>query len=264
MTAPLLTRPAALLPTANPAVKILAVVVVVVAAFAAIDPVTPALLLIGELGLLPLSGSSPRLLALRAWPVLVGAAGVGLANALLGTGGGRLLVDAGPITVTSGAAQAGAAIALRVLAIALPGVLVLAVTDPVDLADSLVQQWHVPARFAYGTLAAVRLLPLLSAERRTIALARRARGVDAGHNPVVAIRLLVGAGFALLVGAIRRGTRLAAAMDARGFDAGVRRTVARPQRVGRRDVGLVLGAVALGLLATTLSLALGSWQPLFG
>jgi energy-coupling factor transport system permease protein len=40
-----------------------------------------------------------------------------------------------------------------VLAIGLPGILVVAATDPVDLADSLVQQLHLPVKFAYGTLA---------------------------------------------------------------------------------------------------------------
>ena len=45
-----------------------------------------------------------------------------------------------------------------------------------DLADALVQRWRVPARFAYGALAALRLLPLLSADWHMIGRARRARG----------------------------------------------------------------------------------------
>ena len=53
---------------------------------------------------------------------------------------------------------------LRVLAIALPGVLVFATTDPTDLADALVQNAKAPARFAIGALAAFRLVPLLGQE----------------------------------------------------------------------------------------------------
>ncbi len=53
-----------------------------------------------------------------------------------------------------------------------------------------------------------------------ITVARRARGVEAGRNPVARLRLFVSTAFTLLVGAIRRGTRLAVAMDARGFDSG--------------------------------------------
>ena len=67
-----------------------------------------------------------------------------------------------------------------------------------------------------------------------LTLARRARGVDAGRNPVARLRLFASTAFALLVGAIRRGTRLAVAMDARGFDSGVPRDRrARRQHFGR-------------------------------
>jgi energy-coupling factor transport system permease protein len=68
--------------------------------------------------------------------------------------------------------------------------------------------------------------------------------------------------FGLLVGAIRRGTRLATAMDARGFDSTVPRTVARPQRFTGADVLFVVGALAVGAVAVGISLALGTFQPL--
>lgn len=48
-----------------------------------------------------------------------------------------------------------------------------------------------------------------------ISMARRARGIDAGRNPLTRLRLFGSTAFTLLVGAIRRGTRLAVAMDAR-------------------------------------------------
>jgi energy-coupling factor transport system permease protein len=160
--------------------------------------------------------------------------------------------------------MSGLGIGLRVLAIALPGVAALAATDPVDLADSLVQQLRAPARFAYGTLAALRLLPLLAAEWRTIARARRARGIDAGRSPVAALRLFASQVVALLVGAIRRGTRLATAMDARGFDSGISRTFARRQVVTAPDVALVAGAMLVTSLAVAVSMSIGTWQPVLG
>src|SRR5438067_749335 len=83
--------------------------------------------------------------------------------------------------------------------------------------------------------AAVRMLPGLADEWRLIGLARRARGVEAGRNPLVGLRLGGGRLFALLVAAIRRGTRLALAMDARGFGEQPCRTVARPRAVTRAD-----------------------------
>jgi energy-coupling factor transport system permease protein len=152
-------------------------------------------------------------------------------------------------------------VTVRVLAIALPGVVVLVTIDPTDLADALVQNARVPARFAYASLAALRLLPLMAVEWRTIGLARRARGVDAGRNPVRHLRLFAGTVFTLLVGAVRRGTRLAVAMDARGFDAVGPRTIARPQVVRRSDVALVLGAFAVLAAAVLAGSALGTFRP---
>ncbi|MGH8838402.1 MAG: energy-coupling factor transporter transmembrane component T, partial [Jiangellaceae bacterium] len=152
-------------------------------------------------------------------------------------------------------------VTVRVLAIAFPGVVVLVTIDPTDLADSLVQNARVPARFAYASLAALRLLPLMAVEWRTIGLARRARGVDAGRNLVAHLRLFAGTVFTLLVGAVRRGTRLAVAMDARGFDAVGPRTIARPQVVRRSDVALVLGAFAVLVAAALASSALGTFRP---
>ena len=116
-----------------------------------------------------------------------------------------------------------------------PACIVFATTDPTDLADALVQNAKAPARFAIGALAAFRLVPLLGHEWQMLSLARRARGVDAGRNPVAQVRLFASTAFALLVGAIRRGTRLAVAMDARGFDAGAPRSIARRQRFGGAD-----------------------------
>ena len=80
-------------------------------------------------------------------------------------------------------------------------------------------------------------------------MARRARGVAPGWSPIARTRLAFGMLLALLVGATRRATRLATAMEARGFDVATRRTIARPQRVRLTDWCLLLSAVGLGLVA---------------
>ena len=64
--------------------------------------------------------------------------------------------------------------------------------------------------------------------------------------------------------AIRRGTRLATAMDARGFDAGTPRTAARLQTVTAADVVLVLGCTAVAVGAVVVSIALGTHRQLVG
>lgn len=249
----------------NPVMKLAAAAVPSFALVATTDPVTPAVLLALLLLALPLTGIGTLALLRRARPLLLAAVMVGIVNAVFGTSHtGRSLLAVGPLSVTSGSALTGLGIALRVLGIALPGVTVLAATDPVDLADSLVQQLRTPARFAYGTLAALRLLPLLGQEWDTIAMARRARGVDAGRSPVAALRLFSSQVLALLVAAIRRGTRLATAMEARGFDSGHARTHARRQRVTASDVALVAAAAMATSVAVAISMSVGAWRPLLG
>nr|MBA3739788.1 energy-coupling factor transporter transmembrane protein EcfT [Chloroflexota bacterium] len=158
----------------------------------------------------------------------------------------------------------GGGLALRLVAIVLAGLLATATSDPVDIADALVQQLRVSPRFAIGVLAALRLLPLFAREWQILGMARRARGVEAGRSPIAAIRLFAGRLLSLMVGAIRRGSRMALAMEARGFGASPCRSVARPQRMRISDWGWIIGAVALAAGAVATSLALGTWRPLLG
>ncbi|TDC46351.1 energy-coupling factor transporter transmembrane protein EcfT [Micromonospora sp. KC207] len=249
----------------NPVAKVAAALVFSFALLATLDPVAPAIAIGVELAVLPLFGIRYRMLARRAAPLLLSAAGIVVTLVLFAAERtGRVLVEAGPVLVTSGVLLTALGLALRVLAVALPGVIVFATIDPTDLADALVQNAKAPARFAIGALAAFRLVPLLGREWQMISMARRARGVDAGRNPVARLRLFVSTAFALLVGAIRRGTRLAVAMDARGFDAGIPRTVARRQRFTAADGLLIAGAAALAGAALAVSVALGTFRPLIG
>jgi energy-coupling factor transport system permease protein len=255
-------RPDAALARRNPVAKLAAGLALTLVLFTTIDPVTPAIALAGELVAVPLFGLRYRDLARRAWPLAMAAAGVLLSLVLFAADrSGPALLSVGPITVTGSILYTALGLALRVFAISLPGVLIFATTDPTDLADALVAHVRAPARFAIGTLAAFRLLPLLGAEWQQLALARRARGIDAGGNPVAAVRIFASMTFGLLVGAIRRGTRLAAAMDARGFDSGTMRTSARQTSFRLADAALIAGALALAVLALGVSVWLSAYRP---
>jgi energy-coupling factor transport system permease protein len=235
---PLTPDPRAPLASAHPLAKIAAAFVVMFALFLTIDPLTPTLVLIAELAAVPLVGIRSGALLRRSLPVLIAAIGIGFFNALV-----------------SGDVAAGLSIGLRVVGIALAGIVAIASIDPTDLADALVQHLHAPRRFTVGALAAFRLMPLFADEWQTIALARRARGIDTGRV----------AGFfpmtrSLLVAAIRRATRLAVAMDGRGFASSGCRTLARPRAISTRDWLLVAASFAVAGLATWASLAAGTWR----
>jgi energy-coupling factor transport system permease protein len=257
--------PAAPLARRNPVAKLAAAFVFSFALLAAVDPVAPAVALAIELALLPFFGVRYGTLLRRAWPLLLGALGVVFTLVVFAADrSGAVVVTVGPLLVTTGVLTAALGLGLRLLAVALPGVVVFATTDPTDLADALIQNAKAPPRFAIGALAAFRLVPLLAQEWQMISMARRARGVDGGRNPVAHLRLFASTAFALLVGAIRRGTRLATAMDARGFDAGTPRTVARRQRFTRADAALVGGAAVLVTAALIASALLGTFRPVLG
>jgi energy-coupling factor transport system permease protein len=161
------------------------------------------------------------------------------------------LVELGPARVTGPALSAGLAIGLRVVVIGLTTLLVFGPSDPTRMADSLVQQWHVPDRFAYGTLAAVRVAPFMAGDWTVIAAARRLRGLQPG-GAVGRVRDFGDRLMVMLVSAIRRAERLALAMDARGFDSGVRRTHFRELRVTWRDWLVIAVAWAVAAAAFVL------------
>jgi len=235
---PLTPDPRAPLARAHPLAKIGAAFVLMVALFLTVDPVTPALVLIAVAAAVPAIGIPPVALLRRAAPVFIAALGIGFFNA-----------------VVSGSVAAGVAIAIRLVGISLAGIVAVASIDPTELADALVEHLHAPRRFTVGALAAFRLMPLFADEWETIALARRARGLDSRR---------VSAFFAmtrtLLVAAIRRATRLAVAMDGRGFADPGCRTLARPRSIDARDWSLIAAAFAVGLAASVASILAGSWR----
>lgn len=249
---------------ANPVTKLAVSVVIGVALLLSIDVVSAAVALGLELLLLPLSGVTSRTFWLRTVPLWIAAPLAGTTTILYGRDSGAVLAEFAFVSVTQGSLELGAAIALRVMAIGLPSILLLATTDPTDLADGLAQLLRLPARFVLGGLAGFRLVGLLVEDWRTLALARRARGVADARGPIAGLRRLFGQAFSLLVIAIRRGSRLATAMEAKGFGAESERSWARESRLGARDavllgIGLCVGAAAIvaAVLAGTWSFVLG-------
>ena len=250
--------PHAPLARANPVAKLAAASVISLALLLTVDVVTAGVALLLELACLPLAGLGLRALLRRGWIVLVASVPAGVLTTWLGVDSGAVVLAVGPVTVTEGSLTAGAAISLRILAIGLPGIVLLSTTDPTDLGDALAQVLRLPHRFVLAALAGTRLLGTLAEDWQQLALARRARGL--GDDGVLGrARTAARQVFALLVLALRRATTLATAMEARGFGAG-ERTWARESRFRGRDALVVLGAVVLGCAATAAGLLAGTWE----
>lgn len=244
----------------NPVAKLAAALIMSATLLMSIDPVSAGVTLAATLVLLPFAGLTARQLWLRLWPIVVGAGIAAIATVLYGRPSGTMYVEWGILRISDGSIDLALSIFLRVLAIAVPSVVLFATTDPTDLADGLAQILRLPARFVIGALAGLRLVGLLIEDWRELSLARRARGVaDAGR-----IRRLAGQSFALLVLAIRRGTKLATAMEARGFGGSGPRTWVRPSRLRWRDAGIAAIAIAIAAASVIAAIAAGTWRFILG
>lgn len=225
----------------SPVVKLAVALAWLIGLALTLEPLPPLVLAVIAL----LTGT--RYGAIPAWtlartlaPLWVAALAVGLSNTLFSASNGdpaaATLLTLGPVRITGEAAGTGLALMLRVAAIASIGGVFALTTDSTRLADSLVHQARVPARFAYGALAAYQSIPRFAEDLASLRQARRIRGLRGGWHP----RLLLG----LLVLAIRHGDRMAVSMDARAFGSGPR-TSYRDIGWAWRDAVLAVGAIVV-------------------
>lgn len=242
------------LTTLNPLVGLVVVGIVAVVTIVSFDPWAVLIILVAELPLLPLARIGARGWLLRAWPLAAGLAGIMIANLIFtGDHPGRPLLAYGPLLITTGSLGAAGVVALRLLVLAIPGIVLFARLDPTALADALITHWHAGPRIAVGSLAAMRMAPLVVGDLRQSYAARRTRGLIS-RNPLAAVPLVLGSLTAVLVTTVRRATRLSVAMDSRGFDSGLPRTLARESVWRRRDTLVIIGYAVAGLLALGVTL----------
>jgi energy-coupling factor transport system permease protein len=249
----------ALLTRANPLSKFGAVFLITAVLALSIDWVSASMALVFEHLLFPLAGLTLALLWQRGWPLILAAAVGGWSTSILAPDSGRTLVDVGIWTMSEGSLELGVGFMLRGLAIALPALLLMSCTDPTDLADALAQKARLPHRFVLGTLAAMRLVGLMAEEWQTIGMARRARGVGSRGNALQRVKATLGQSFGLLVQAIRRASRLAVTMEARGFGGGSR-TWARESTFSGLDVWVLAGGAVMAGTAVLAAVFFGTWN----
>ena len=246
----------------NPLTKIAVALILMVGALLSIDMVSAGVVLGFTLLALPATGLDLRAALKRLWFLPLGALLAAWGTAILAEKSGAVVVDVGPVLMTTGSLDAAAAIFLRALALAIPLIVLASTIDPRDLADALIQRLRLPEVVVVSVLAASRLLGLLVSEWQTLSMARRARGVAGGSILRRTGSLLAGI-FVLLVQSIRRGTTLAMAMEGRAFGR-PGRTWRRQSFFATRDIVAVLVSTAVCVLAIVLAIILGTWNPIMG
>ena len=149
----------------------------------------------------------------------------------------------------------------------LPGVLLfITTTRPPEFASSL-SRIGVPYRAAYAVSLALRYIPDVQRDFRTISQAQQARGLEVTRRVGLGTRMrnLTSTLMPLLLGAFDRIESVAAAMELRGFGRGRGRTWYDQRPLRTRDVLVMIGS----LLVLTASIALvvlgnGRWWNPFG
>lgn len=240
----------------NPATRLLMVLIMSLPLMLSVDWLSSTVAIVLELALVPLAGLRYRRLLLRMLPVLIFAPFAGLSVLLYSKPQGSVVWEWGLITVSEGSIDLAMAVCVRVLAMVLPIIVLFAGVEATAMADALAQIVRLPSRFVLGALAGLRTLGSFLEDWRQMELARRARGVGDGGR----IRRYASMSFVLLVFAVRRGSTLAIAMEARGFGAPAPRTWSRVSRLSRADAVAVAGAVLVMAIAAGVSIAAGTFR----
>lgn len=169
----------------NAVSRIIGALLLCIPMFISLDAVSASTALGIEFVLLWIGGVAPWTVCRKTWPVWIAAAGSFISVFLYGRTSGEILWQGGWIVISEGSINLAIATAIRVAAIAVPGVILALGLDPTDLADGLVEILHFSPRFVYGGLAGLRMFTLLQEDWRALGLPSvRAALVTVTPSPV--------------------------------------------------------------------------------
>ena len=220
-----------------------------------LDWVSATTLLISQLVIYTALGVPLLRLAKRLIPIVIVAPIAAISMLLYGRPGGEIYFQFGLITISAWSVRLGIAVFIRIFALAISALVLISDLDMTRLADGLAQVAKLPARFVLGALAGFRMLSLFIEDWRTMTYARRARGLDGKLKRYLTMA------FSLLVFAIRRGTKLATAMEARGFstESAKNRTWARPSTLSIADLIGIIGTIGVCALTVYTAVKAGTF-----
>ena len=217
-----------------------------------VDPWMPIFLGVPLLGFIALMTPNVITLPSKTPLIFLGAAvgTAGIASLLYGTHRGATLFQWGLMHISDGSIATSSAAMLRILAIALPALLVARAISAHEVLATCAVKRILPDRVALATLIALRLIPVISSDLDETRQARRANGRTSRPFAVALTTLVI---------AIRRAVRMSDVAEIRGFSRSNRTwSVYRP--LGIRDWILITGSVLIGVASMVLVAYLGVWN----
>lgn len=159
----------------------------------------------------------------------------------------------GPLTLSLPGLDTGGLFSLRLIFLVEMTALLTLTTSPLELTDALEDLFSPLARFrvpvwdlALMISIALRFVPVFWDEAEKIKRAQISRGADFDtRRPLKLAQVLLPLLVPLFASAFRRAEELALAMEARGYQAGTRRTRLRENRWGRGESLSLLGLLLL-------------------
>jgi len=252
----------------DPRAKIIISIIYIVAIFLAKSVSAFVLLTLSTVGLIFLTGISPRLILKSMRPLLFIILFTSIINIFWITGD-TLLLSFWIINIYLEGIINAILIVLRIMLLITATSLFLtytttplALTDGLELLLSPLKKIRVPVHeFSMMMTIALRFIPTLIEETQKIIAAQTARGADFSSGNIISrAKALIPILIPLFISAFRRADELAVAMECRCYTGGVGRTRMNRLRLSRRDWIFAFCMIVLGAAIILLNVYL----PIYG
>lgn len=160
---------------------------------------------------------------------------------------GQIVIPIGEkFGITDIAIRNGLLLVLRLTAATLPLSVLISVINLNDLSNTLVQELHIPYKYAFTLTSTIRFIPVFSSEMGGIIESQKARGVDFDvKNPFKKIGMILPLCFPLLMSAVRKIEFTAKAAELRGFYFRTRNSCSKTYKHHLRDFVFMLTGFAV-------------------
>ena len=242
----------------DPRTKLIMLVVYIVALFMAKSWISYGVMLAFLVFTVKISTIPPKSIVKGMKPLVLILVFTGVLN-LFFTTDGKVLVDAGFLTITTGGLERAVFMVIRILMLISGTFLLTYTTSPIVLTDGLesllgpLKVIKVPVHeLSMMMCIALRFIPTLIEETDKIMSAQKARGADFETGKLMErVKALIPILVPLFISAFRRADELATAMECRCYHGGEGRTKMKLLRYMRRDyLTYGVGVLLLGIIIT--------------